>query len=80
MYQDGNYLQPIGEYSQTICQLQIMMLLSSGNGNINMYIPGKQVQDCGDFFLRTSLKITTLFIQDYTFECDDLNFRAVHKS
>ena len=26
VYQDGNYLQPIGQYSQTICRLQIMML------------------------------------------------------
>ena len=26
MYQDGDYLQPIGQYSQTICQLQLMMM------------------------------------------------------
>ena len=30
VYQDGNYLQPTGQYSQTICRLQIMMVPPSG--------------------------------------------------
>ena len=33
MYQDGDYLRPIGQYKQTICV----------GGNITQYIPGKQV-------------------------------------
>ena len=38
VYQDGDYLQPIGQYSQTICRLQIMMITPSRCLVCAMYI------------------------------------------
>ena len=45
VYQNSDYLYP-SEYSQTICQLQIVMILPSGQEHQHdktQYIPGKQV-------------------------------------
>ena len=54
MYQDGHYLQPISQYSQTICQSQIMMKTAFRVEKLTrtMYIHEKQVHDCVKFIYK----------------------------
>ena len=55
MYQDGNYLQPIGQYSQTV---RLWWYLQGGN--INMYIP---VHDSGKFIFHLNKKTAVLALE-----------------
>ena len=49
MYQDGDYLQPIGQYNQTICRLQYVMIPPSGREHYSVH-SWKAGPDCGKFY------------------------------
>ena len=50
MYQDGDYLQPIGQYNQTICRLQYVMIPPSGREHYSVH-SWKAGPDCGKIYL-----------------------------
>ena len=50
MYQDGDYLQPIDQYNQTICRLQYVMIPPSGREHYSVH-SWKAGPDCGKIYL-----------------------------